>query len=217
MESSRARLVAITLIALGTAAEAAMAGERTGLASWYGAWHHGRTTASGERFDMRALTAAHRTLPLGTWIRVTNLENDRSVAVRVNDRGPFIANRILDLSRAAAERLGAVAAGVVRVRVEILDVPVAPALASSGRAGVRVARGAPRHRAAADGIHVRRAAGRHDHRAAGLRAPAGEHRGSSHASTPGVSGPRPVPRAADAGGTSTTVRRPAGRLDRGGQ
>lgn len=87
----------------------------TGRASWYGRFHHGRRTASGERFDMYALTAAHRTLPLGTRLRVVNLENGRAVDVRINDRGPVIHDRIIDLSYAAARRLGGVEAGVFRV------------------------------------------------------------------------------------------------------
>jgi rare lipoprotein A len=92
-----------------------------GKASWYGAFHHGRRTASGEIFDMRALTAAHRTLPLGTRLRVTNLANGRAVDVRVNDRGPFIPGRILDVSRGVAVVLDAVATGVFPVELVILD------------------------------------------------------------------------------------------------
>jgi rare lipoprotein A len=91
-----------------------------GNASWYGRWHHGRRTASGERFNMWDLTAAHRTLPLGTRVRVTNLNNGRSVDVRVNDRGPHIDDRIIDLSRAAAVRLDAEQPGVVPVTVVVL-------------------------------------------------------------------------------------------------
>src|SRR5581483_2190751 len=85
--------------------------EQQGRASWYGRQHQRRPTASGEPYDMRALTCAHRTLPLGTRVLVTNLDNGRSVELRVNDRGPFVDGRILDLSYAAAERLGAVGAG----------------------------------------------------------------------------------------------------------
>jgi rare lipoprotein A len=92
-----------------------------GKASYYGAKHHGKRTASGERFNQHALTAAHRTLPFGTRVKVTNLNNDRSVVVRINDRGPHIRGRIIDLSREAADRLGMLRAGVVRVRVESLD------------------------------------------------------------------------------------------------
>ena len=93
----------------------------TGKASYYGARHHGKKTASGERFDQHALTAAHRSLPFGTRVRVTNLSNERSVVVRINDRGPFVRGRIIDVSRAAAERLGMLRAGVVPVRLEPLD------------------------------------------------------------------------------------------------
>ena len=94
-----------------------------GLASWYGERFQGRPTASGEPFDMRALTAAHRTLPFGTRVRVTHLENGRSVVVRVNDRGPFVEGRIIDLSRAAAEEIDMVEEGTARVRVEVLSTP----------------------------------------------------------------------------------------------
>jgi rare lipoprotein A len=93
-----------------------------GLASVYGNHFNGRSTASGERYDSRALTAAHRTLPLGTEIRVTNLENGRSVRVRVNDRGPHVRGRIVDLSSSAAAALG-FSTGVARVRVEVLSRP----------------------------------------------------------------------------------------------
>jgi rare lipoprotein A len=92
-----------------------------GKASWYGAFHHGRRTASGEIFDMRGLTAAHRTLPLGTRLRVINLANGRSVDVRVNDRGPVLRSRIIDVSHGVAVALDAVAAGVFPVKLVILD------------------------------------------------------------------------------------------------
>lgn len=91
-----------------------------GLASWYGTFHHGQATASGEPFDMTQLTAAHRTLPLGTRLRVTNLENGRVVGVRVNDRGPYVAGRVLDLSHGAARLLDMVERGVVPVRLEVV-------------------------------------------------------------------------------------------------
>jgi rare lipoprotein A len=93
---------------------------QVGVASWYGAWHHGRTTASGERFDQRQLTAAHRSLPFGTRARVINLANGRSVVVRINDRGPFARGRVIDLSYAAASALGMVRRGTARVRIEVL-------------------------------------------------------------------------------------------------
>lgn len=83
-----------------------------GIASWYGDRHHGRRTASGEVFDMNALTAAHKTLPFGTRVRVRHLATGLEVTVRINDRGPFTGGRIIDLSRAAAERIGLIRAGV---------------------------------------------------------------------------------------------------------
>jgi rare lipoprotein A len=91
-----------------------------GQASWYGRFHHGRVTANGERFNMYGLTAAHRTLPFGTRLLVTNLENDRTVEVRINDRGPYVGARILDLSYAAARALGAVASGVIPVTLRVV-------------------------------------------------------------------------------------------------
>ena len=94
---------------------------QTGAASWYGPAHHGKKTASGEAFDMYALTAAHRSLPLGTRIRVTNVANGRAIDVRINDRGPVIPGRIIDLSYGAARALGAVGDGVFRVRIAILE------------------------------------------------------------------------------------------------
>lgn len=93
----------------------------TGVASWYGREFHGRKTASGERFDMNRLTAAHKKLPFGTKLRVTNLENGSSVNVVVNDRGPYKEGRILDLSYAAARKLGIIASGEGKVGIMILD------------------------------------------------------------------------------------------------
>lgn len=92
-----------------------------GLASWYGSKFHGRSTSSGEPFDMHKVSAAHKSLPLPTWVEVTNLDNDRSLIVRVNDRGPFKEGRIIDLSYAAAIRLGVVKSGTARVEVKALD------------------------------------------------------------------------------------------------
>jgi rare lipoprotein A len=91
-----------------------------GVASWYGKKFHGNPTASGEIYDMYQLTAAHRTLPLGTYVMVTNLENNRSVEVKINDRGPFVKGRIIDLSYAAARGIDMVERGTSRVRVEVL-------------------------------------------------------------------------------------------------
>jgi rare lipoprotein A len=90
----------------------------SGRASWYGRFFHGRRTANGERYDMHALTAAHRTLPLGSYVRVTDPSTDRSVVVRINDRGPFARGRIIDLSMAAAHALGMQHAGTASVKIE---------------------------------------------------------------------------------------------------
>nr|WP_074301030.1 septal ring lytic transglycosylase RlpA family protein [Paraburkholderia phenazinium] len=90
----------------------------TGRASWYGRFFHGRRTANGERYDMHALTAAHRTLPLGSYVKVTNPANDSSVIVRINDRGPFARGRVIDLSLAAATALHMQRAGTARVQIE---------------------------------------------------------------------------------------------------
>jgi rare lipoprotein A len=94
--------------------------DEVGLASWYGAQFNGRPTASGERFDMNALSAAHKTLPLPGLVEVTNLSNGRSAVLRLNDRGPFVDSRIIDLSRGAAEELDMLSEGVGRVRVRYL-------------------------------------------------------------------------------------------------
>ncbi|HXG15373.1 MAG TPA: septal ring lytic transglycosylase RlpA family protein [Calidithermus sp.] len=123
---------AVALLAAGCAASVSSrpeptplrpGAEWTGYASWYGHPHHGRRTASGEVFDRTALTAAHRTLPFGTRLLVTNLANGRSVEVRVNDRGPSVPGRLIDLSEAAAERLGARGDGVFAVRIRVVGVP----------------------------------------------------------------------------------------------
>ena len=96
-------------------------GVQRGYATWYGGEHHGGPTASGERFDKHKLTAAHRTLRLGTWVRVTNQRNGRAVVVRINDRGPYGGRgRIIDVSEAAARKLGMIEAGVVPVVVEVV-------------------------------------------------------------------------------------------------
>ena len=98
-----------------------------GIASWYGRKFHGRPTSSREPYDMYAMTAAHRTLPLPSWVRVTNLRNGKSVVVRINDRGPFVANRLIDLSYAAALALDMIDAGTVPVEVTALDYSPQPA------------------------------------------------------------------------------------------
>ncbi|MFU8856955.1 MAG: septal ring lytic transglycosylase RlpA family protein [Deferrisomatales bacterium] len=95
----------------------------TGLASWYGPGFHGRRTSSGETYDMHARTAAHKLLPLGTTVRVTRLDDGRQVTARINDRGPFVKGRVIDLSYALARELGMLREGVVRVRVEALSGP----------------------------------------------------------------------------------------------
>ena len=92
-----------------------------GMASWYGPGFHGRLTASGEIFDRENMTAAHRDLPLPSFVRVTNLNNGRSVILRVNDRGPVSRDLVIDVSEEAAERLGFIDAGIVPVRVDVLD------------------------------------------------------------------------------------------------
>ncbi len=94
-----------------------------GWASWYGLELDGELTASGEPYDMNALTAAHRSLPLGTTVRVTNLRNKRSVLVRINDRGPSLSHRLIDVSWAAAQHLGFVSAGLTRVTIQIVQYP----------------------------------------------------------------------------------------------
>ncbi len=95
--------------------------EESGIASWYGPGFHGKSTASGERFDRYELTAAHRTLQMPSFVRVTNLENGRSLVVRVNDRGPFSKGRIIDLSDKAAELIGMKGAGTARVKIQLLE------------------------------------------------------------------------------------------------
>ena len=114
------------------AGEASREYQRGG-ASWYGPGFHGRRTASGERYDMNAFTAAHRTLPFGTWVRVHSLVNGREVDVRITDRGPFIRSRIIDLSRGAAEALGMLGLGFKEVVLWVPDtVPaLAPAVAEA--------------------------------------------------------------------------------------
>ena len=102
-------------------------GVETGVASWYGPDFHGKLTSNREIYDMYDMTAAHRTLPFGTYVMVTNLENGRTATVRINDRGPFVGDRIIDLSYAAARVLGMIGPGTVPVRLEVLrDISPAP-------------------------------------------------------------------------------------------
>ncbi|MBN3767220.1 septal ring lytic transglycosylase RlpA family protein [Burkholderia sp. Ac-20365] len=100
-----------------------------GLASWYGLGFHGRRTANGEHFDMYAMTAAHRTLPLGSYVRVTSLANSKSIVVRINDRGPYARGRVIDLSYLAATELGMHRAGVAKVAIECVEKPEAERIA----------------------------------------------------------------------------------------
>lgn len=106
-----------------------------GMASWYGRPYHGRRAASGEVYDMEKLTAAHRTLPFGTSVRVENLENGKKVDLRINDRGPFVEDRIIDVSRAAARALGMLGTGMAKVRIDVVS---APAEARGGFFAVQV-------------------------------------------------------------------------------
>jgi len=114
------------LAALAFSPLAAVAGGDTGfkqkgVASYYADRFHGRKTASGQRYNKQELTAAHKTLPLGTKVRVTNVRNGESVDVEITDRGPYIKGRVIDLSKAAARELGMVGAGLAQVRLEIID------------------------------------------------------------------------------------------------
>jgi rare lipoprotein A len=116
--------VSLALILLGSCARppvypVVLGAEEIGFASWYGPEFHGRRTSSGEIYDMHQLTAAHRELPLGTWIMVSNLDNGRTVEVRVNDRGPFVRDRIVDVSYGAGRLLGMIGPGVIPVRVTV--------------------------------------------------------------------------------------------------
>jgi rare lipoprotein A len=106
---------------------------QVGTASWYGGAHHGRKTASGERFNANAMTAAHRALKMGTVLRITNLENGRTTTVRVNDRGPYVNSRVIDVSAAAARELGMQQNGLARVRIEayVVDQPGGPTVATA--------------------------------------------------------------------------------------
>ena len=97
---------------------------QVGRASWYGRLFQHKKTASGEPYDMHDFTAAHRTLPLGSWVKVTNLKNDKSVMVRINDRGPVIKTRILDLSYGAAMILGMDGDGIAKVRLDLIETPI---------------------------------------------------------------------------------------------
>lgn len=105
---------------------------QTGVASWYGHPYHGRKTSNGETYDMNKMTSAHKRLPFDTWLRVENLSNGRTTQVRINDRGPFVGNRIIDLSRAAATDIQMISSGTARVRLTLIRPP-----GQSGRAAPR--------------------------------------------------------------------------------
>lgn len=115
--------------------------QEEGEASWYGPGFHGRRTASGEVYDMEAMTAAHRELPFGSRVRVINLDNGRETRVRINDRGPFARGRVLDLSRAAAREIDMLGSGTARVRIEVLEGVAAPVARSGGGASVSIPEG----------------------------------------------------------------------------
>jgi rare lipoprotein A len=108
---------------------AVIGAEERGLASWYGHPYHGRRTSSGEVYDMNTMTAAHRTLPFSTWLHVENLDTGQTVRVRVNDRGPFVDGRIVDVSHAAGVALGVIGRGVVPVRLRVIAPPAGAAAA----------------------------------------------------------------------------------------
>lgn len=115
--------IALTISAGAGVAEAHQTGAArliAGPASWYGPGFHGRQTANGERFDQNAMTAAHKSLPFGTKLRVTNKDNGKSVVVRVNDRGPYAGGRVLDLSKGAAGKIGMLNSGVASVKIEVI-------------------------------------------------------------------------------------------------
>lgn len=116
-------VITVIMVALACAAPS-LAGKKAyteeGLASWYGKKFQGKKTASGEKFDMHKLTAAHRTLPFGTRVKVTRIDNGKNVVVKINDRGPFVEGRIIDLSKAAAKKLDMINTGVARVRIKVV-------------------------------------------------------------------------------------------------
>lgn len=117
---SRAALLTLALTIASTSAPTYAFEKLTGVASWYGPGFHGRTTANGERYDMYGLTAAHKSLAFGTEVKVTNRTNGKSVIVRINDRGPFVGSRIIDLSKSAAEAIDMIGPGTAAVTVQIL-------------------------------------------------------------------------------------------------
>jgi rare lipoprotein A len=127
MKGKNFGLAAILFLGIAWAASAFQA---EGFASWYGGKFVGRSTANGEIFDTNLLTAAHKTLPFGSKVLVTNLDNEKSVIVRINDRGPFVEDRIIDLSRAAADAIGLTALGVARVKLDVVHLEKAEPFAT---------------------------------------------------------------------------------------
>ncbi len=156
--SARVRLLrSLAMLALALVAGCAQIAANTpttatGVASWYGPGFHGRRTATGERYDQLQLTAAHRTWPLGSHVRVTHLGNGRNVIVRINDRGPYVAGRAIDLSLAAARRLGMVGQGTAPVQLEPILVPGETPLRVAWAVQVGAYRDAERAREARDAI-----------------------------------------------------------------
>ncbi len=130
--------------------EATVGSRQEGIASWYGHPYHGRRTANGEVYDMESPTAAHKTLPFDTWVKVTNLDNRRSTTVRINDRGPFVTGRIIDLSRRAAREVDMLRSGTAPVRLEVVR---APGRSAPARFTVQV--GSFRHRGNAERLRQR--------------------------------------------------------------
>ena len=116
-------IVVVTLVGLIVLYQVAGPYYEVGIASWYGPGFHGNLTANGEVYDMYGISAAHKTLPFGTIVKVIEIETGRSVVVRINDRGPFIEGRIIDLSKGAAERLGIVQKGITEVGLRVLRWP----------------------------------------------------------------------------------------------
>lgn len=116
---SRVFFAGLVSLALSLSPTASFAHE-TGTASWYGPGFHGRTTANGERYDMYEMTAAHKTMRFGTRVRVTNERNGKSVVVRINDRGPYVGDRVIDLSRGAAEQIDMIGPGTAEVSLQVL-------------------------------------------------------------------------------------------------
>ena len=169
--------------------------DETGIASWYGADFHGKPTANGETYDMDALTAAHKTLPMPSTVRVTNLENGRALVLRVNDRGPFVHGRIIDVSRHASKLLGFHTQGTAKVRVAVLQSGGDRFIAAKPETSeeeTQLALAAPR-----DGVTRRRAASprRRCHRSRPPRPPSSSASRGQRACTcrPGRSRARPTP------------------------